>query len=54
MIIEAKWQELKREASKGLPWFLSVVSVPVGVEIRSNCDSFISEAIFTPLPVVHL
>ena len=36
------------------PLFRSVVSLPVGVEMRSNWDSFMSEAMFTPRPVVHL
>ena len=30
-----------------------MVSLPVGVEMRSNCDSFMSEAMLTPLPVVQ-
>ncbi len=37
-----------------VPLFLSVVSFPVGVEMRSNCESFMSEAMLTPRPVVHL
>ena len=33
-----------------LPLFIRVVSLPVGVEMRSNWDSFISDAMFTPRP----
>ena len=29
------------------------VAFPVGVEIRSNCESFMSEAMFTPRPLVQ-
>ena len=32
------------------PLFLTFVSDPVGVEMRSNCDNFISEAMLTPSP----
>ena len=36
-----------------LPLFLGMESFPVGVEIRSNWDNFMSEAMFTPRPDVH-
>ena len=35
------------------PWFKVIVSFPVGVAIKSNCESFMSEAILTPRPAVH-
>jgi hypothetical protein len=36
-----------------LPLFRKVVVFPIGVEMRSNCESFMSDAMFTPRPSVH-
>ena len=33
-----------------LPWLRLTVSLPVGVEMRSNWESFMSLAMFTPRP----
>ena len=48
------WGDDEDVDNAGWPFPLWVVSLPVGVEMRSNWDNFMSLAMFTPLGFIRL
>lgn len=51
--LRARCDKVKPRVKVYLPLLKDKVELPVGVEMRSNCESFMSEAMLTPLPEVH-